>query len=119
MRVNWVNHKGKKVLFSNYVGCKTAEEMIAVLHKEAETLKAQTSKVLVMADFTDSFANDKYMDEVKKVGSAVLKAKIEKTATVGISGIKKILFKGYITVTGQKNVKLFDTQKEALDWLAE
>lgn len=119
MRVNWVSHKGKKVLFSNYVGCKSADEMIVVLHKEAETLKAQTNKVLVMADFTDSFANDKYMDEVKKVGSAVLKAKIEKTATVGITGIKKILFKGYIAVTGQKNVKLFDTQKEALDWLVE
>lgn len=119
MRVTWVNHKGKKILFSNYVGCKTAEEMIEVLHKEAETLKAQSNKTLVMADFSNSFANDKYMDEVKKVGNAILKSKIEKTATVGISGIKKILFKAYITFTGQKDVKLFDTQKEALDWLVE
>ena len=31
------------------------------------------------------------MDEVKKVGNAVLKSKIQKTATIGISGIKKIL----------------------------
>jgi hypothetical protein len=119
MSVTWVNHKGKKILFSNYVECKNAEEMIEVLHKEAETLKTQTTKVLVMADFTNSFPNDKYMDEVKKVGNAVLKAKIQKTATVGITGIKKILFKAYITFTGQKNIKLFDNQKEALDWLTE
>jgi len=119
MRVTWVNHKGKKILFSNYVGCKTADEMIEVLHKEAETLKAQSSKTLVMADFSNSFPNDKYMDEVKKVGNAILKSKIDKTATVGITGIKKILFKAYITFTGQKDVKLFDNQKEALDWLTQ
>lgn len=59
------------------------------------------------------------MDEVKKVGNAVLKVKIQKTATVGITGIKKILFKAYIVFTGQKDVKLFDNQKEALDWLTE
>mgnify|MGYP006923493390 CR=1 FL=1 len=92
--------------------------MIEVLHKEAETLRVQTSKVLVMADFSNSFPNDKYMDEVKKVGNAV-KAKNQKTATVWITGIKKILFKAYITFTGQKDVKLFDNQKEALDWLTE
>ena len=119
MRVTWLSHKGKKVLFSNYIGCKNAEEMIEVLHKEAETLRAQTIKVLVMADFSIFFPNDKYMDEVKKVGNAVLKAKIQKTATVGITGIKKILFKAYITFTGQKDVKIFDNQKEALDWLTE
>ena len=51
MRVTWLSHKGKKVLFSNYIGCKNAEKMIEVLHKEAETLRVQTSKVLVMADF--------------------------------------------------------------------
>lgn len=33
MRVTWLSHKGKKVLFSNYVGCKNAEETIEVLHK--------------------------------------------------------------------------------------
>ena len=52
MRVTWLSHKGKKVLFLNYFGCKNAEEMIEVLHKEAETLRVQTSKVLVMADFS-------------------------------------------------------------------
>ena len=40
MRVTWLSHKGKKVLFSNYVVCKNAEETIEVLHKEAETLRA-------------------------------------------------------------------------------
>ena len=57
--------------------------------------------------------------KLNKVGNAVLKAKIQKTATVGITRIKKILFKAYITFTGQKDVKLFDNQKEALDWLIE
>lgn len=59
------------------------------------------------------------MDEVIKVGKLVLKKKIEKTAVLGICGVKKILFKAYLHYSGQKNVKVFCTREEALKWLTE
>ena len=40
MRVTWLSHKGIKGPFSNYAGCKNAEEMIEVLHKDSEILRA-------------------------------------------------------------------------------
>ena len=49
MEVTWIEHNGRKVLFSNYEGCKTSEEMIGILYKEAEILMGQEGKVLVMA----------------------------------------------------------------------
>jgi hypothetical protein len=119
MEVEWIEHKGKKVLFSNYEGCKTSKEMIAVLYKEAEMLKQQQGKTLVMANYEKSFGSNEYMEVLKEISKEVLKDRIEKTATLGISGAKEALFKGYIFFTGQKNVKLFYDKEEALDWLTK
>ena len=119
MEVTWIKHKGKEILFSNYEGCKTSKEMIDILYKEAEILKQQQGKTLVMANYEKSFGSNEYMTALKEVSEEVLKKKIEKTATLGITGVKEALFKGYIFFTGQKNVKLFYDKDEALDWLVE
>ena len=105
MEVKWIEYNGKKVLFSNYEGCKTSEEMINILYKEVEILEQQENKTLVIANYNNSFGSNEYMSILKEMGKTVLSKKIEKTATMGI--------------TGQKDVKLFDNQKEALDWLTE
>lgn len=117
--VSWIEHKGKKVLFSDYEGCKTAEEMIAVLYQEVEELKNQTGKSLVIANYNNSFGSIKYMNVLKEMGKEVLSKKIEKTATLGITGFKEALFKSYIFFSEQKNVKLFYDKDSALDWLTE
>ena len=119
MEVTWIEHNGRKVLFSNSEGCKTSEEMIGILYKEAEILMGQEGKVLVMANYEKSFGSNEYMDALKKISEEVLKNKIEKTATLGITGVKEALFKGYIFFSGQKNVKLFYDKDEALEWLVE
>ncbi len=117
MEVKWIEHKGKKILFSNYEGCKTSEEMISVLYQEAEILRKQNGKTLVMANYEKSFGSSEYMSVLKDISHEVLKEKIERTATLGITGVKEALFKSYIFFTGQKNVKLFYDRDEALEWL--
>ena len=119
MEVSWIEYKGKKVLFSNYEGCKTSEDMISILFKEAEILKQQDGKILVMANYEKAYGSNEYMEALKKISNEVLKKKIEKTATLGISGAKEALFKSYIFFTRQKNVKLFFDKEEALEWLVK
>jgi len=117
MNVSWIEYKGKKILFSDYEGCKTSEEMISILHQEADILKNQTGKTLVMANYEKSFGSMEYMKALKEVGNEVLKEKIGKTATLGISGVKEGLFKSYIFFTKQQNVKLFSNKTSAMEWL--
>ena len=119
MEVKWIEYKGKKILFSNYEGCKTSEEMISVLYQEAEILRKQNGKTLVMANYEKSFGSSEYMSALKDISHEVLKEKIERTATLGITGVKEALFKSYIFFTGQKNVKLFYDKDEALEWLTK
>ncbi len=119
MEVKWIEYNGKKVLFSNYEGCKTSEEMINILYKEVEILEHQENKTLVIANYNNSFGSNEYMSILKEMGKTVLSKKIEKTATMGITGFKEALFKSYIFFSGQKNVKLFYDKESALDWLTE
>jgi hypothetical protein len=119
MEVRWIEYNGKKILFSNYEGCKTSEEMINILYKEVEILEKQENKILVIANYNNSFGSTEYMGILKELGKTILSKKIEKTATMGIDGFKEALFKSYIFFSGQKNVKLFYDKESALNWLTE
>ena len=44
MEVSWIEYKDKKILFSNYDGCITADEMINILYKERSILLQQEKK---------------------------------------------------------------------------
>lgn len=119
MEVVWIEYNNKKILFSNYEGCKTPEDMICILHKEVEILKQQEDETLVMANYERAFGSMEYMRELKKMGKEILKKKIKKTATLGITGVKEALFKSYIFFSGQENVKIFYDKEEALKWLTK
>lgn len=119
MEVSWIEYKEKKILFSNYEGCITSTEMISILYKERGILLKQDSKVKVLSNYRNSYGSPKYMKEVIKVGKLVLKNHIEKTAVLGICGVKRILYNAYLKYSGQKNVRTFCTKEEALEWLSQ
>lgn len=118
MEVSWIEYKDKKILFSNYDGCIIADEMINILYKERSILLQQEKKVLVMSNYNNSFGSPRYMEEVIKVGKITLKEHIAKTGVLGICGVKRILFNAYLRYSGQKNVRVFCTREEALEWLS-
>ena len=101
MGVSWIEYKGKKILFSDYRGCHSADAMLKVLYDEIEILHQQNEKVLVMANYNDCSPTGEYFHAVKKFGKERLKAKTSKTATIGINGVKRLLFNTYISFTGR------------------
>lgn len=117
MGVSWIEYRGKAILFSDYRGCHSTQEMLQVLYDEIEILKKQEDKVLVMANYGDCSPTGEYFHVVKKFGKETLKKKTFKTATLGITGVKRLLFNTYIHFTGDYNVRLFDNEERALEWL--
>lgn len=117
MGVSWIEYKGKKILFSDYRGCHSADAMLKVLYDEIEILHQQNEKVLVMANYNDCSPAGEYFHAVKKFGKETLKAKTSKTATIGINGVKRLLFNTYISFTGDYHVRLFNDEETALEWL--
>jgi hypothetical protein len=117
MEVKWIEQKGKKILLVDYRGAKNVDDMISILKQETEIERISTDKVSVLANFEKAYYYPKYMEELKKLGKEVRNEKTYKTALIGIVGAKKIFMQAYITFTGDKNLKTFDNEEEAKDWL--
>jgi hypothetical protein len=47
----------------------------------------------------------------------VITVKVAKTALLGIAGVKGVLVQGYAFFTGEKNLKTFSTEQDAMEWL--
>jgi hypothetical protein len=114
MSVEWIKYKNKKILVTTYKGL-NPEQMIDEINKQADIIRQTEGKVLLLDDFTGSYVNDEFMDAVKKLGKS-LGPKTEKSAVLGVTGIKKILLKAY-NVFIKDPVVPFETKEEALEFL--
>jgi len=130
MEVKWISYKGCRILYADYRGAKNELQVLEVLSKfdremDLEIEKAQTennpSRVfLSFVNLQDVFVSGKYMDE----SSRMTKKWFSKLGTwkafgavVGVQGIKKVLYDGYVRVSGNKLTKAFDTEEAAKEWL--
>ncbi|MDW3195164.1 MAG: hypothetical protein R8G66_22510 [Cytophagales bacterium] len=70
----------------------------------------------VLVDVTGAPGSSEYMARVKEVGKKT-GHKVNKRAIVGITGLKKILFQGFVRIVKGNN-RSFDTLEEAMAFLA-
>ena len=116
-RVNWIEAKGKKILYIDYSGLKTNEELLAVLDEHVKAAIGSQTKYLSILNFKDASASNEFMDQVKKAGKEVLEEKTERSAVLGITGLKSVLFQAYLKFSGAKTTRAFNTEEEAIAYL--
>jgi len=117
MGIEWINHKGKRILYIDY-GKLSVPEMVAQVKKATETLVASgSSQNLTLSNISDAFVNNEFI-AVAKEHSKISLPLTKKTAVVGVTGVKKILLKGLNTFTSKPRVP-FDTIEQAKDWLVQ
>lgn len=116
MGASWINHAGKKILYVDYNGVKTEDEMLNILYEEVELLKKEMQRQLILVNVGNSYTSEKYKQEVQRLTKEVVRHKAEKTAIVGMVGLKKLIFGAMIKLS-EGHVKLFDSEVEARQWL--
>lgn len=116
MSINQIVHQGKVIIFADYRECKKADQQLALLEEVSELIR-EKSDVRLLVDYEGVSGGVEYMVRVKDLGNTVFKEHLKCSATLGITGVKKIFFRGYNMATGAKNVKAFGSRDEALDWL--
>jgi hypothetical protein len=117
-RLRWLEHRGRRILYSDYSGIHDGSQGIAQLDAERAEVVAQSDRVLLLANFSDSTPRPDFIKAAQKYGVEVRKTRVARTAIVGVSGLKGLVVKGYLAVTGEATVKMFGSEPEALDWLA-
>jgi len=116
MLSKWKKSHGQWVL---YLDCRELgeEELLQILDEAAEKLRPMTAKVPVLANVEDVILSTEFMEKMKELGQKVFNEKVDYTAIVGVSGVKKVLLSSYNFLVG-RNMKAFDNEEDALDWLA-
>jgi hypothetical protein len=113
-RVNWIQHRGKKILFCTFTGLEETEYLAQVDEMENE-LEGQPSgsNVLMLIDVTNSRMTPATRDRGKQTVSVLEKAGVTTTtAMVGISGLQKI-----IASSISKDVHYGKDIESVKDWL--
>ncbi|RPJ62173.1 MAG: hypothetical protein EHM12_04715, partial [Dehalococcoidia bacterium] len=103
-RVKWIETKGKRILYSDYSGLKTSEELFAVVEEGLKMAKMSQGTYLAMHNFTNATVSNEFTEKIHEIGKE-LEGKIEKRAVIGMTGLKAILFQGFLRVTGNKMTK--------------
>ncbi len=115
MGYEWIQHKGKKVLYVNYSVCKDKEEMIALLNEMADVFKKSSGNLLTVDDFTGAYGTKEFMARAKELGP-IFSSKRKKGAILGITGVKKVLLEAYNMFAKDKMVP-FDSKEKAFDFV--
>lgn len=115
MKVQWIEHKGNKVLFANFKDVKKEDEMIVILNLYTKMTLEVEETVLSLIDVTGSATGPDFMKEAK-LQAKESGHKICKSSIIGITGLKGMLLKAYNMFSGQE-MKPFETKEEALDYL--
>ena len=115
MSLDWIDYKGKKILFIDLKGA-SQDEMLRIIEEQKKLIDKSIKPVLLLNDFSGTVASKEYMDKAKEYGKEQ-KQKIKKTALLGIQGMKKFLAKVYVRISDNQNTKVFDTIEEAKEYL--
>lgn len=116
-RVTSQIQNGKKIIIMDISGFSTAGQIQPVLNAaHAAVSSAGQKSALLLSDVTGAAYNKETTElarEFVNKNTPFMKG----SAMVGVNGIQMILFQLLLRVSG-RDIRLFKTRKEALDWLA-
>jgi hypothetical protein len=115
-RVQFIQHKGKKILHLNFADCK-ADEVLQVIQQGKDAIKTQQHQsVLTLTDVTNAAFNSKVSEAMKEF-VVHNKPYVVAAAVIGVTGLKKIIFNAVMKISG-RHLHAHDSLDQAKDWLA-
>jgi hypothetical protein len=118
MSVQWIEHKGKKILFIQVSGLDEAGYLAALDEAEQELLRQPAGDtVLTLWDISGSHITLKTKDRGKELVAALEKKGITSlTAMVGVTALQRIVAQA---ISRGDLVYYADSLEAAKDWLVE
>jgi len=115
-RIRFINHEAKKILLVDFSKCPANEvEEIARAVPDYVTVNPHGS-VLVLTDFTGA-AFDRDALRAMKETAVFDKPYVKKSALIGTESLPRDFYED-MTRFSRRELPIFKTREEALDWLA-
>ena len=116
-RVEFMTHKGKRILLIDFSHLGPAE-IPAVIAEARRVIDQQPEKsVLTLTDLTGMHFNSEIMDAIKAY-AAQNKPHVKAAAVVGMEGLLEVLVHG-VERTAERSLFNFKSRAEAQEWLCQ
>ena len=114
--VDFIVHNDVKILYEDYSETEP-EELLGLIDKAQRMIATQPPhSVLALVNLKGAHYNKQVTDRMKEFVKA--NTPFIKTAAVfGMSNLQRVIYKGVLAVTGRKNLHVFASKEEALDFL--
>jgi hypothetical protein len=116
-RVQFIMHRGKRVLSINYAQCDVAQMKAVAEEGHRMIARELPNSVLTLNDVTGT-SFDHESVEILKSKVAANAPYVKRAAVVGISGLQRLIYEAVKLFT-KRSIPLFSTREEALDWLVQ
>jgi len=118
MAISYLHYKGKKIMLCDYSQCKTQEETIHVLNLARDEYLKSDENFLVLNDFTGGVMSNEFMNLARKYGAELFDKRTPKTASIGITVMKRVLLSTYNVMVKNK-LMMFDNKIDAMEFLVK
>ncbi|HEX6040066.1 hypothetical protein [Longimicrobium sp.] len=116
-RTRFIDHKGRQVLVLDYSSVRDPEDAVREIRHSMEVVARQPrGSLLVMTVVRDARYNAAVLQALKELATHNAPY-VRASAVVGMGGLHRIAYQAVILFS-KRNIKTFDTDADALDWLA-
>jgi hypothetical protein len=116
-RTRFIDHQGQRILLFDFEGLKDPTESLAEIENSKAFVATQPRKSLrILTNVRDTRYNGAVLQGMKELARHD-EPYVIASAVVGLTGLLRIAYTA-ITTFSRRNIAVFDSEKEALDWLA-
>ena len=119
MKSKWIEYNGKKILYQDFSNLFFNTNAVKAELEEVQAIVMGEPKnsVLVISNFSNTEITNQLMPILNEA-SKLTKSHVRKTATIGISGMKRTLGDLLSRITGQP-LMYFTNEADAKEWLTQ
>jgi hypothetical protein len=116
--LKWVVHKGKRILYTD-VASQTTKELLNISERiKKEVDKEPPDSVRIVCNVQDGKINSEINEELKQLVKYI-DPYTKMIAVIGMGGLQNIVFSGLLMFTRTKKLTSKNSEREALDFLAD
>jgi hypothetical protein len=117
-RTRFIEHRGHRILVLDYSGIHDSDTALkAIEASKREVASHPPGSLLIITLVHDARYNATVLQAMKEM-AAHNSPYVKASAIVGMSGLHRIAYQAVILFS-RRNVRPFETQEQALDWLVD
>ena len=113
--VREINVYGQDIIWVDYEGCKTPEQMIQIFNEALDFLIRKNEQSLMLTSFKNTSIPSPFLNYMQEQTPRVAHL-IKRNALIGMNKSKKMIFKGISESSGVTQI-VFDSEHEAIKFL--